>query len=222
MPTRSVTRSLTVATAALLLAACGADDDAQDAAPPAEEPSAEAPGEAEGDAPPAEDPNDLVSDGAFRGDGLVVPALDGWTFDEMAFQQGMIVAVSDDDTERFIGLPIPTSGLAEGQELDYGLLLDDLQGLPQDATVDEDVSIEGATQARQLRFDELPAQGEGQQPSTELLVAADDGDGLLAIFNYNADVDAFDEDHAQTFLDGIGFDPDSAPTPPEPAPAVTP
>ena len=90
--------------------------------------------------------------------------------------------------------------------------------------MDEDIEIDGATEARQLRYDALPPQQEGQPEISLLLIVADNGDGRLAVFNYAAATDDFEDAKAEQLVDLAGFDPESDPTPPElpeaePAPA---
>jgi len=85
---------------------------------------------------------------------------------------------------------------------------------PVEASVDEQATVEGAERAHLLRFDALPGQQEGAPDTSLLVLLADDGDGRLAVFNYAAPVDGFDDDLATSLVEGVGFDPDSDPTPP--------
>lgn len=225
--------------AVLALAACATDDpDGTDPAPD-EQPDLEAPDDeaAPGDpgdpADPGEpgddpgvpddlgldlpDPGEMVSDGVFRSEGLVLPAPDGWVFDQMALAQGIVSAAAEDGDEYFAGQVIDTSLVDEEMTVDS--LIETNRGqIPDEPALDEAVEIEGAVEARQLRYDGIAAQMEGQPDTSVLLVVADDGEGRIAIFNYAAATDAFDEEHAELLLSTAAFDPDSEPTPPPPPP----
>jgi hypothetical protein len=47
-------------------------------------------------------------------------------------------------------------------------------------------------------------------------VMADDGEGRIAVFNYAAATDDYDEGNAELLLSAAGFDADSEPSPPAP------
>jgi hypothetical protein len=222
-----IRKTLALAATAALVAACGAADDddpsaqAQDGQEaPQEGPDAE--NDPFGDQPELDDPNEQIADGSYRGEGIVLPVPDGWRLDEMAFAQGLVLAMPEDGSQQFFGQAVDTDDLPE--EIDFDELVaanrDQFEVGPTD---DEEVELEGAAQAHLLRFDELPAQQEGEPEGTLVLVIADDGDGQIAVFNYAAPSDDFDEDHADLLLSEAGFDPDSDPSPPapmgEPAPA---
>jgi hypothetical protein len=218
-----IRRTMALAATAALIAACGTADDDQAAQPDDQLEQPDAEGEDPfGEQPELTDPNEQVADGSYRGEGIVLPVPDGWRLDEMAFAQGLVLAMPDDGSQQFFGQAVDTDDLPE--EIDFDELVaanrDQFEVGP---TEDEEVELEGATQAHLLRFDELPAQQEGEPEGTLVLVIADDGDGQIAVFNYAAPSDDFDEDHAELLLDEAGFDPDSDPSPPapmgEPAPA---
>ena len=65
-----------------------------------------------------------------------------------------------------------------------------------------------------LQFDEVAVQ-EGQPPTTELVILAEDADGHLALFNYAAASGDFDDAIVDLLLDRAGLDPDSEPTRPD-------
>ena len=162
------------------------------------------------------DPNDFVEDDVFRGQGIVLPAPEGWRFDEMAFAQGVVLASPEDGLQQLAGQAVDTEELDE--ELDFDELLDaNRDQFAVSPTVDEEIDIDGAVRAHQLRFDEIPAQQEGQAEGSLVLVLAESGDGQLAVFNYAAAVDDFEDDVA-ALLQEAGFDPDSDPAPPDPLP----
>jgi hypothetical protein len=218
-----IRRTMALAATAALIAACGTADDDQAAQPDDQLEQPDAEGEDPfGDQPELTDPNEQVADGSYRGEGIVLPVPDGWRLDEMAFAQGLVLAMPDDGSQQFFGQAVDTDDLPE--EIDFDELVaanrDQFEVGP---TEDEEIELEGAAQAHLLRFDELPAQQEGEPDGTLVLVIADDGDGQIAVFNYAAPSDDFDDDHADLLLRAAGFDPDSDPSPPapmgEPAPA---
>lgn len=229
---RALRTTTIAAAAALALAACADDTPDQD---PAEDPAAsEELGDlddldedaledllgGEGEDPFADmpDPNEQVSDGAFRGEGIVLPVPSGWSLDQMSFAQGLVVALPEDATQQFFAQAVDTDTLPDPLTFEE-VVESNREALGDDATVDEEVEVDGAAQAQQLRYEDVPAQAEGQPDSSVLLIVADDGDGRLAIFNYAAASEDFDEDSAELLLAGVGFDPDSDPAPPAPAPA---
>jgi hypothetical protein len=230
-----------VATAAIVLAACADGDTTDDTAAPdgTEQPDADGEleqldeldeealedllaGEGEGEDPFADlpDPNDDVSDGAYRGSGVVLPIPEGWAIDQASFVQGNLVATPEDFTQQLFAQAVDVETLPE--EVTFDQVVEDnlaqLTAAGDDPTVNEEVELAGAAQARELRFDSLPAQVEGEPDNAVLLVIADDGDGRLGIFNYAALADDFDDATAELLLAEAGFDADSDPTPPAPAP----
>jgi predicted small lipoprotein YifL len=217
-----VRRTLALAATAALVAACGAGDDGPAAQPPEDQQAPQdpdAPG-AEGDDPFADgpeldDPNEQVTDDRFRGEGIVLPVPEGWRVDEMAFAQGLVLAMPEGGAEQFAGQAVDTADLEEDIDLD-GLVAANREQFESGPTQDEEVELEGAARAHLLRFDELQPQQEGQPEGSLLLVMADDGDGRIAVFNYAAPTDDYDDDHAELLLSAAGFDPDSEPSPPAP------
>jgi hypothetical protein len=225
-----VRRTLALAATAALVAACGAADDGPAAQPPDEQQAPEEPDAAPGadpegpdaeaddpfgDAPELEDPNEQVADGHFRGEGIVLPVPEGWRVDEMAFAQGLVLAMPDGGAEQFAGQAVDTAEIDEDIDLDE-LIAANREQFESGPTQDEEVELEGAARAHLLRFDELQPQQEGQPEGSLLLLMADDGDGRIAVFNYAAPTDDYDDDHAQLLLGSAGFDPDSDPSPPAP------
>lgn len=208
---------LSMALAGLFLAGCAGGD----AGPAVEdtEPNASAP---EGDAgttdelaqgPQSEDPNARVEDGAYRGEGVVLPVPDGFTIDQSAAAQGMVAAVNADGTQQLTAQAVDTASLEEqGQSLELEALLENVRGqIPQEPEVDEAVEISGAERAHRFTFLGLPPQQEGGLESSVTIVLAEDGDGLLAEFVFAATSDAYDEELADLLLAEAGFDPGSEP-----------
>jgi hypothetical protein len=237
---RTIRITMTALAAALVLSACGDSTD-EDAAPDTDAPELEEGdlGEGDlgdegmseeeleelgdledllGDQGDLPDPNDQVVDGEFRGQGIILPVPDGFELDPTAFMQGLVAAVTPDGERQIAGQAVDVDTLPDTPDLDELIAANNAQfGEP---ASDEDVDVDGAAEARQLRYDTLPAQMEGQPDLTLLLVVADNGEGRLAVFNYVAPVDDYDNDEAETALSTVGFDPDSSPEgPAAPAPA---
>lgn len=226
-------RNLTAAaSAAVLLAACGGTDDGDPGAAPETESDDQT--EAEG---AEEEPSDgetlgdlelpeadeFIADGEFRGQGVVLPIPDGWTVDDMALLQGLVSATADEDrTQQLAAQAVDTAQLGEDQQVTFDDVLEIQRSQfaqidPElEPTVDETVEVDGATAAHRLRFEGVQIE---DQPSFDLdVVLAEDGEGRIALFNYAAPTEAFDEAIAELMLDGAGIDPDSEPPAPEPAP----
>lgn len=212
------------AAVAVLIAACGGadgDPETDTAAPEATDGTPDDAGDDGIDQPDLPDPDELVTDGEFRGQGVVLPVPDGWSIDEMALMQGLIVASSDDDpTQQLAAQAIDATALPDDETIDFDELLElqrtQFQEVDPDLapTIDEEVEVEGATQAHRLRFEDVSLP---EQPAFRLeLILAEDGDGRIALFNYAAPSDGFDEDIAELLIDGVAIDPDSEP----PAPMV--
>jgi hypothetical protein len=215
-----IRRTFALAATAALLVACGTDDDT--AAPDPD--GQEAPADPDAmDDPTAEDldledPNEQVADGAYRGEGIVLPVPDGWQLDTFAFAQGLVLAMPEDANEQFAGQAVDTEDLP--QEISFDELVEANRAqFETGPSEDEPIELAGAEQAHLMRFDDLPAQQEGEADGTLLLVMADNGDGRIAVFNYAAPSDVYDEARADELLASAGFDPDSEPSPPAaPAP----
>jgi hypothetical protein len=210
-------RSLLIAGAAAALVACGAEDDPAAQAPDGQDAAADP------DAPFADDPQDLdlpdpndqVADGTYRGEGIVLPVPDGWRLDEFAFAQGLVLAMSEDGTEQLAGQAVDTNELPEPIDFDE-LVAANRDQFGTDPAEDQQVDLDGAERAHLLRLEDLPAQQEGEPDGTLLLVMAEDGQGRLAVFNYAAPSDDYDDASADLLLASAGFDPDSEPAPPAP------
>ncbi len=168
----------------------------------------------QGDMP---DPSENVEDGVFRGDGILLPIPDGFELEPTAYMQGLVAAITSDGEQQIAGQAVDSASVEEPLDLDE--LAEANQEQFGEADLDEETEIEGSTRARQLRFDEVPAQQPEGSDLTVVLVLAEDDEGHIAIFNYVAPVDDFDEGEADAVLAGIGFDPDSSPPEPEPMPA---
>jgi len=205
------------AAAALLLAACGegTDDpeDGDEADPEAIEELEDLEGLDEDPMADFEDPNEQVADGVLAANGLIVPAPEGWNFDPMAFAQGISVASAPEGLEQLAAQVLLPDALPEG--MDFDTILDDARGsVDQEPDVEQDVEVTGAVRAIELRFLDLPfQQGEIDTEISEISVIAEREDGALALFNYTADVDDFDDGVAEQLLATAGFDPDSEPQP---------
>jgi hypothetical protein len=223
-----IRKTLALAATAALVAACGTTDDDPGAQAPEdqqqqapEEPGAEGESPFGEDMPELEDPNEQVSDGSYRGEGILLPVPEGWRVDEMAFAQGLILAMPESGNEQFAGQAVDTADL--GEEIDFDELVEANRDQFEEApSEDEEIELEGAARAHLLRFDDVAPQQDGEPDGTLLLVMADDGEGRIAVFNYAAPSDDYDDANADLLLSAAGFDPDSQPTPPlpmgEPAP----
>ena len=223
------TTTTTVAALALVLAACGnADDgaDAPDDLPDNEQPPG--PDELDDDAlgdgqATPEDPfaglPDLqaqVEDGTFRGEGIVLPIPEGWEFEPTAQMQGQVLATEGDEgLQQIFGQAVDVEDLGEAVTFDELLDSNREQFPGEEPAVDEEIDLEGAEQAHQLRYDALPPTQEGLPEVSIVLIVADDGDGRLGSFNYAAATDEFEDAVAEQFVNVVGFDPDSDPTPPQ-------
>ncbi|MFA9430879.1 hypothetical protein [Egicoccus sp. AB-alg2] len=217
-------RNTTAAAAvAVLLAACGgaADETDPGAAPETtDEPTTDDPAEAPGE-PELPDAEEFITDGEFRGQGVVLPVPDGWSVDEFGLLQGIVVATSDEDqSQQLAAQAVDASGLEEEQQIDFDELLELQRTQFQEVdpeiepTIDEEVEVGGAERAQRLRFESVEVE---EQPAFTLdLVLADDGQGTIALFNYAAPSEAFDEEVADLLVTGAGIDPDSEPPSPEP------
>ncbi|MCC5949627.1 MAG: hypothetical protein JJT89_14345 [Nitriliruptoraceae bacterium] len=231
---RALRTTTVAAAAALALAACADGDDPQTL----EEPGADDPavddeldledldeldiedllGEGEDPLADMPDPNEDVEDGVFRGAGVALPVPEGWTLDPMSAAQGLIVALPEDGSQQFIGQAIDTTTLEE--ELTYDEVVESNRAAVPgvEPTTEEDVDLEGATQARQLLFEGATFD---QQPDATnvLLLVAEDGEGRIAVFNYAAATEDYDPELAELLLASAGFDAGSEPVPPQPGPA---
>lgn len=228
--------------AALLLAACAdeepvdgddpnveSEDDADDGSDDGSE-SEDDSGEAlAGDALEdldLDDPNELVANGRFTGNGMVLPTPEGWELDPMAFASGVVLATGPDGMEQIAGEAVDPA------ELDQSLSFDEVleanrTSVQQEPEIDEEVELPGAVRAQHLRFLDVPnpqaAEGEDDAPGTSVvLLVAEREDGVLGVFNYAASADDFDDAIAEQLLATAGFDPDSDPVMPEPAPQPQP
>ncbi len=247
MRSRTTRITMTALAAALVLSACADTTDSEEAAPDTDAPEIEEGEDGEdgdlgegdagedgedgdeelseedleellGDQGDLPDPNEQVVDGEFRGEGIILPVPDGFELDPTAFMQGLIAAVTPDGERQIAGQAVDADTLPDAPDLEELVAANSAQfGEP---ASDESIDISGAAEARQLRYDTLPAQAEGQPDLTLLLVVADNGDGRLAVFNYVAPVDDYDNEVAEDTLSTVGFDPDSSPqAPAAPAPA---
>lgn len=172
-----------------------------------------------GDADALPDPNDQVQDGEYRGRGIVLPVPDGYELDPGLYMQGFVAAVADDGSRQIVGQAVDTDEVPEAPSLQDVIDANNEQfGEP---ALEEDVEVDGASQATRLRYDgAVPSQTPDGDDLTLLLVVAENDEGELGIFNYVAPEDDYDEEQARTVLASAGFDPDSAPQQPAtPAPA---
>lgn len=161
-----------------------------------------------------EDPNDLVDDGVLAANGIVLPAPEGWRFDEFAFASGYALALAPDSEEQLGAEAVDPA--AFDQELSFESVLDaNRDTVEAEPAVDQEIEIPGAARAVQLRYLDLPSAPdapEGQPDTTSvLLIVAERADGVLAVFTYAAADDAFDDATAELLLTTAAFDPDSDP-----------
>ena len=228
--------TVTMLAAAGLLAACGADDDPQeqDAAPEDGVDDLEDPEGDLDDTPDEledmEDPNELISDGVFRGQGVFLPVPDDFTLDEQSFAMGQVVATTGFDAEDpeggdpeqvLVATAQDVSEAPEEEDLTLDGIIDNMLAQGQlEPSDQEDVDLENADEARALFFDEIEGQPgpDGEEPAAQqgMVVVALDGADELAQFEYVAQQEFYDESIEEQLLGGAGFDPDSDPLPPQP------
>ncbi len=234
----SVRRRTTVlaatALAALVLASCGGDgadpDDAstEDTSTDATEGSGDADGASDdaGATPDGdqealgeledldlEDPNELVSEGRFAGNGIILPSPEGWSFDDMAFASGIALATAPEGNQQIAGEAVDPTDLPEPLTFE-DVLTANRETAGQEAEVDEEVQLTGAARAQQLRYLDIPGPQEGSPDTSVVLLIAEREDGILGVFNYAAASEDFDDAIADQLLTTAGFDPDSDPAEP--------
>jgi hypothetical protein len=228
-----------VLTLVAVLAGCASDPDAADdqgtedtAATDDTEPAATEEGdaldedaaldEALGDLEAVEEPTleDLgvrVSDDAVRGLGVVLPLPAGWEFDPVPASQGALFASDGGlDPEQLLfavaGIESdPASGF-EGLGLEDALEV--VRGsVPMDPDRDEAVSLEGAVAAQLLEYEDVQigSETDGGPVSYQVVILAEDAEGMLALFNYVALSGSEDLAVTDQLLAEAGFDPDSEP-----------
>jgi len=222
---RRATALAATALAALVLAACGDGGDSADPDDAATEDAAtdgtEAEGSSDGDQQALgeledldlEDPNELVSDGRFAGNGIVLPSPEGWTFDEMAFASGIALATGPEGTQQIAGEAVDPEDLPEPLTFE-DVLQANRETAGQEPEVDQEVELAGAARAQQLRYLDVPSQQEGSPDTSVVLLIAERDDGILGVFNYAAASEDFDDAIADQLLATAGFDPDSDPAEP--------
>jgi hypothetical protein len=177
---------------------------------------------AEDPAAELEDPNDYVVDGVFAANGVVLPAPEGWSFDELAFASGVALALAPEDEEQIAAEAVDPATLPEEVTFEE-VVAANRDTVDQAPVVDEAIDLPGARRAIQLRYLDLPTSEdapEGQPASTSVvLLVAEREDGVLGVFNYAAASEDFDDQIAELLLATAGFDPDSDPAAPAPRPA---
>lgn len=163
-----------------------------------------------------EDPNERVADGVLAANGLIVPAPEDWSFDQMAFAQGISVASAPEGLEQLAAQVLLPEALPEG--VDFGQILDDARdSVEEEPVVDQEIDVDGAVRAVELRYLDLPfEQGDIDTTISEVSIIAEREDGALGLFNYTADSADFDDGVAEQLLDVAAFDPDSEPVAPAP------
>jgi hypothetical protein len=232
---RPAARVLISGAALLLVAtACAADPDSAGD----DDPDREATGELEqledtddpagsdevGEDPAAEleDPNDYVVDGVFTANGVILPAPEGWSFDEFAFASGVALALAPEGEQQIAAEAVDPASLPEDVTFEQ-VVAANRDSVDQAPVVDEAIDLPGARRAIQLRYLDLPTSEDapdGQPASTSVvLLIAEREDGVLGVFNYAAASEDFDDEIAELLLATAGFDPDSDPTAPLPLPA---
>jgi len=222
---RRITALAATALAALVLAACGDGGDGADPDDAATEDTGTdgtgAEGRSDGDQQALgdledldlEDPNELVSDGRFAGNGILLPSPEGWTFDEMAFASGIALATGPEGTQQIAGEAVDPEDLPEPLTFE-DVLAANRETAGQEPEVDEEVELAGAARAQQLRYLDVPSQQEGSPDTSVVLLIAEREDGILGVFNYAAASEDFDDAIADQLLATAGFDPDSDPAEP--------
>jgi hypothetical protein len=178
----------------------------------------EALGELEAAEPPSlEELGVTVSDDEIRGHGIVMPLPAGWDFDEAPASQGALFARSggEDPDQLLFGVAgieqDPLSGF-EGLELDDAVeVIRD--SVDQEPERDEEIDLEGAVDAQLLEFVDVPLDGtnEDSQRSYQVVILAEDAEGMLALFNYVALTGAEDTEVTEQLVATAGFDPDTEP-----------
>ncbi|MFO7961274.1 MAG: hypothetical protein R6U94_10035 [Nitriliruptoraceae bacterium] len=168
-----------------------------------------------------EDPNDYIVDGVFAANGVVLPAPEGWNFDELAFASGVALALAPEGEEQIAAEAVDPTTLPEEITFEE-VVAANRDNVEQEPVVDEPVELPGASQAVQLRYLDLPTSEnapEGQPATTSVvLLVAEREDGILGVFNYAAASEDFDDGIAELLLETAAFDPDSDPATPQPQP----
>jgi hypothetical protein len=158
-----------------------------------------------------------VDDDAVRGLGLVMPLPDGWEFDPVPASQGALFASAGglDPEQLLFAVAGIESDPASGFE---GLGLDDAldvvrDSVPTDPDRDEAVDLEGAVAAQLLEYEEVQIgdEAEGGPVSYQVVILAEDADGMLALFNYVALSGSEDVGVTEQLLAEAGFDPTTEP-----------
>lgn len=227
---RTAVRALVGGAALLLLLTACADDPDSGADGPAEQDAIgeleelddtdDPAGSADADEDPLadlEDPNDYVVDGVFAANGVVLPAPEGWSFDELAFASGVALALAPEGEEQLAAEAVDPTTLPEEVTFEE-VVAANRDTVEQAPAIDETVDLPGARRAIQLRYLDLPTAEdapEGQPDATSVvLLVAEREDGVLAVFNYAAASADFDDRIAELLLATAGFDPDSDPQDP--------
>ncbi len=199
-------------------APAGADDADEDPTADLEDPTADL----EDPTSDLEDPNDRVVDGVFAANGVVLPAPEGWSFDELAFASGVALVLAPEGEEQMAAEAVDPALLPEEVTFEE-VVAANRDTVEQAPVVDEAVDLPGARRAIQLRYLDLPTSEdapEGQPASTSVvLLVAEREDGVLGVFNYAAASEDFDDRIAELLLSTAGFDPDSDPAVPVTQPA---
>lgn len=207
-----------LAVAALVAVGCSSEQDpAADGEQPTQTGTEAAP---TGPDTPTLDPEQgEVEDGVFRGQGVMLPVPEGWQVDQAGLAQGVVGALPEGgESNQFL---VAVAGINEAPGTEFeGMGLDEAVSsyrelAPSEPAVDEEIEFAGAARAHELRFEDLEAQQPDQPPSDQLIILSEDGDGQLALFNYVAPSDGFDEAIADLLLAEGGLDPDSEPTRPQ-------
>jgi hypothetical protein len=158
----------------------------------------------------------------FAANGVVLPAPEGWSFDELAFASGVALALAPEGEQQIAAEAVDPATLPE--EVTFEEVVEANRD-----TVDQ--AAGGRRSHRPTRRppgDPAPVPGsadlrgrpDGQPASTSVvLLVAEREDGVLGVFNYAAASEDFDDQIAELLLATAGFDPDSDPAPPAPLPA---
>lgn len=161
-----------------------------------------------------------VTDDEVRGLGIVLPIPRGWEYDPIPASQGALFA-SDGQSEPE-QLLFAVAGIEEDEASGFaGADLEDAievvrSSVAEEPDRDEAVELTEASAAHLLEYEDVTLGGAPEDPlrSYQVVILAEDDDGMLALFNYVALLGSEDVSVTQRLLNEAGFDPDTQPLPP--------